>query len=343
MSAASVSSRKFGAHGPLNVSRIGYGAMSLSFYKLTPDSDVDAAESALEDSIVAYIEACAQAGVLAHLDTALIYTGHKTHSEVICGRAIKRVGREKVFLATKGSIDLPTWKNNSSDEGLRAHISASLARLDVDCIDLYYEHRRDTATPVADMVATMKALVAEGKIKHVGMSECTPAELREAAALHPIAAVQIEWSLQSRDVEAALVPACREVGAAIVCYSPLGRGFLAQAFTKRDDLAADDWRLTQPRYSAEHFAENAQRAGGIKALADARGVTPAPLALAWLLAQGDDVFPIPGTKAASRALENLAAGSLALAPAEAAAVAAAVPEADGDRYTNKWGQYDTRM
>jgi len=226
----------------------------------------------------------------------------------LVGKAIKIHGREKFVIATKFGI-LPDRSVSGKEETIRSQLADSLARLDTDYIDLYYMHRMDPDTPIEDTMSVLKSLVEEGKIRYIGLSECTPTELRRAHAVHPITAIQMEWSLQSRDIEEAVVPAARELGVAIVAYSPLGRGFLAElaAFDKLDE---SDWRRTLPRYSGENYEINKKRVERFFELATEKGCTPAQLALAWVHSQGDDVFPIPGTKSSVRIEENARAVSL---------------------------------
>ena len=195
------------------------------------------------------------------------------------------------------------------------------------------------------MARTAASLIASGAVRAWGLSECTPAELRRAHAVCPVAAVQLEWSLHTRDAEAALVPACRELGVAIVAYSPLGRGLLAGKFATRADLADGDWRLKAPRFAEERLAANAAGASALAAAAARHGCTPAQLALAWLLRRGGDVFPIPGATVAARAVENCGAAAVAarLSDADVAAVGDAVPEAAGDRYEGMHGTFNTRL
>jgi len=314
---------------------------STAFYVADPA----AAEPAALEAMVAYVDACKAAGARAFIDTAHVY-GHPSgaHNEALVGKVLARVGREHVFLATKcGIVTQPAFSFDSSDATIRAQLAESLARLGTDRVDLYYQHRVDPSRPMAEVAGTFRALVREGKVLHVGLSECTPAELAAFHAVQPVAAVQLEWSLHTRDAEAALVPACRALGVAVVCYSPLGRGLLAGGVPSREALAPSDWRLAAPRFAPENLAANAAAAQALAALAAKRGATPAQLALAWLLAQGRDVFVIPGSKSAARVAENLAAAALALSPAEVAEAGAAVPEAKGERYTGMVGTFNSRV
>jgi aryl-alcohol dehydrogenase-like predicted oxidoreductase len=208
-----------------------------------------------------------------------------------------------LIIATKFGITVNPSGVSGKEEVIRSQLEDSLARLNTTYIDLYYMHRMDPDTPIEETMEVLKSLVEEGKIKYVGLSECTASELRRAHAVHPITAIQMEWSLQTRDIEAEVVPCARELGVGIVAYSPLGRGFLAQlnAFDGLDDK---DWRRNHPRWSGENYEENKRRVARFFEIATAKGCTPAQLALAWVHAQGDDVFPIPGTKSAARIEEN---------------------------------------
>jgi aryl-alcohol dehydrogenase-like predicted oxidoreductase len=258
-------------------------------------------------------------------------------NEALVGRAI-RGRRGEVVLATKfGNVrggDGAFLRVDGRPEYVRASCDASLKRLGVEVIDLYYQHRVDKATPIEDTVGAMAELVRAGKVRFLGLSEASPATLRRACAVHPITALQTEYSLWSRDVEEAILPACRELGVGFVAYSPLGRGFLTGAFRSPDDLAADDYRHRQPRFTAENLEKNLRLVDAIGAIARARGATPAQVALAWVLARGSDVVPIPGTKRRRYLEENLAALLLRLTVAELAELDAACPPgaAAGARY-----------
>lgn len=245
------------------------------------------------------------------LDTAWIYQsfgagggGNFTNEELV-GKALKIHGREKFVVATKFGIAMGPqgFAASGTEETIRAQLADSLQRLDTDYIDLYYQHRMDPNTPIEDTMRVLKSLVADGKIRYIGLSECTPSELRRAHAVHPITAIQMEWSLQTRDLEEAIIPVARELGVAIVAYSPLGRGFLtaANAF---DSLEEKDWRRTLPRFSGDNAEENKRRAQRFFEIAREKDCTPAQLALAWVHARGEDVFPIPGTKSVKRIEEN---------------------------------------
>jgi len=324
--------------GPLEVPVIGFGAMGCTaFY----NADPAATEAASLAAIAEYVAACAPGK--AFVDTAWIYAHPSgAHNETLVGKAIAAHGRDAFIIATKCGIRAD-FQTDSSEAAVREQLAASLARLGVSCIDLYYQHRADAATPPAALAATMAALIREGSVRHYGLSECTPAELRAAHAVAPVAAVQLELSLQTRDAEAALIPACRELGVGVVAYSPLGRGLLAGAFAARADLAETDWRRRAPRFSEANLATNAAHAAALAALAARHGATPAQLALAWALRRG--ACPIPGSKSAARVRENVAAAALAarLSEAELDEAAAAVPEAVGERYEAMHGTFNLRL
>jgi aryl-alcohol dehydrogenase-like predicted oxidoreductase len=255
------------------------------------------------------------------LDTADMY-GRGANEELV-GKAI--IGRRnEVFLATKFGIvrtDDPTYRGfNGRPEYVRAACDASLKRLKVDHIDLYYQHRVDTSVPIEETVGAMAELVQQGKVRYLGLSEAAPANIRRAHAVHPITALQSEYSLWSRDPEDAVLPTLRELGIGFVPYSPLGRGFLSGQIKSLDDLAPDDFRRRLPRFQGENFARNLQLVDLVNEIAATKGVTPGQLALAWLLAQGDDIVPIPGTKRRAYLEENAAAVSITLTADELARI-----------------------
>lgn len=294
--------------GGLEVSRIGLGAMSMSgFYDMANASD--------EESIRT-IHKALDLGVT-HLDTAEIY-GPYINEELVA-RAIKG-RRNQVVLATK--FGLVSHANggpgvrDSSPANIRTALEGSLKRLGTDHIDLYYQHRVDVNTPIEDTIGTLADLVTEGKIRYIGLSEAGPATIRRAHAVHPIAALQTEYSLWSRDPEQVLLPLLRELGIGFVPYSPLGHGFLTGEIKSMDQLPADDWRQTNPRFTAENFKQNLQIVAQVKAVAAQVEASPAQVALAWLLAQGTDIAPIPGTKRVSRVEENTAADQVVLTAAQ---------------------------
>ena len=267
------------------------------------------------------------------LDTADAY-GPFTN-ETLVGKAI-RDRRAAVTVATKfgfeRNADGTPVGINGRPEYVRQACDASLSRLGVDAIDLYYQHRVDPNVPIEETVGAMAQLVATGKVRHLGLSEAAPATLRRAMAVHPIAALQTEYSLWSRDPEGELLATCRELGIGFVAYSPLGRGFLTGRFRSIDDLEANDWRRQNPRFQGENFQKNLDVVAQVQALARDKGCTPAQLALAWLLAQGDDIVPIPGSTRAERVAENVGAVAVQLAPADLASLAALTPHVAGERY-----------
>jgi len=280
-------------------------------------------------------------------DTAWIYQSfgadgkENVTNEALLGRAIKIHGRDKFIIATKFGI-VPPLSADGSEATIRSQLADSLARLDTDYIDLYYQHRMDPKTPIEETMRVLKSLVEEGKIRYIGLSECTPSELRRAHAVYPITAIQMEWSLQTRSIEAEVVPTARELGVGIVPYSPLGRGLLSATITKKEDLDPKDWRMNLPRFSGDNFEKNVPKAS-FQELASELGATPAQLALAWLHAQGEDVFPIPGTKSSSRIVENAGAVHVKLSGEQVKRVEQAVPEAEGDRYQAMTSTFDARL
>jgi aryl-alcohol dehydrogenase-like predicted oxidoreductase len=269
------------------------------------------------------------------LDTADMYGVGK--NEELVGRAI-RGRRGKVVLATKfGNVRDPDGSYrgiNGRPEYVVAACEASLGRLGVDSIDLYYQHRVDPRTPIEDTVGAMAGLVKQGKVRYLGLSEAAPATLRRAHAVHPISALQTEYSLWSRDPEATILTACRELGVGFVAYSPLGRGFLTGRFRRFEDLAPGDSRRNLPRFQGDNFQRNLDLVVRVQDLARAKRCTPAQLVLAWLLAQGQDIVPIPGTKRRVYLEENLGALGVALTPDDLAAIEQVAPvgAAAGERY-----------
>ncbi len=314
--------RTLGLKGP-TVSALGLGCMGMSdFYGARDD-----AES------VATIHRALDLGVT-FLDTSDAYGPH-TNEELV-GRAIAG-RRDQVVVATKFGIvrdpDDPSARGfDGRPEYVREAAEGSLRRLGVDHIDLYYQHRVDPGVPIEETIGAMAELVAEGKVRYLGMSEAAPETLRRANAVHQITALQTEYSLWSRDPEDEVLPTCRELGIGFVAYSPLGRGFLTGAIQSIDDLDEDDYRRTSPRFQGENFERNLELVATIAQLAADRAVTPAQLALAWVLAQGEDIVPIPGTKRRARLEENAGAVDVQLTDDELRAIADALPEASGARY-----------
>jgi aryl-alcohol dehydrogenase-like predicted oxidoreductase len=250
------------------------------------------------------------------LDTADIYGPHT--NEVLVGKAIKG-RRGKVIVATKfGIVRDPSNPQRRGIDGTPAYVRSSaegsLRRLGIETIDLYYQHRVDRKTPIEETVGAMARLVEEGKVRFLGLSEAAPATIERANKIHPITALQTEYSLWSRDPEPEILPTCRRLGIAFVAYSPLGRGFLTGAFKSPSDFEKGDYRLSSPRFQGENFAHNLELVEKVKKLAAENGITPSQLALAWVLAQGEDIVPIPGTKRRKYIEENAAAAELSLAP-----------------------------
>jgi aryl-alcohol dehydrogenase-like predicted oxidoreductase len=290
--------------GGLDVSRIGLGTMAMSGYYLDPDSSD--AES------IRTIQRALELGVT-HIDTAEIY-GPYINEELV-GRALQG-RRDEVVVATKFGLVSHSGGGpgvlDSSPANIRTAVEGSLERLGTDRIDLYYQHRVDPNTPIEDTVGALAELIAEGKVRHIGLSEAAPATIRRAHTVHPIAALQTEYSLWTRDPMAELLPLLRELGIGFVPYSPLGRGFLTGAICSPEDLADDDWRKTNPRFAPGNFEKKLHIVNEVKTVATELDATPAQIALAWLHAQGDDIAPIPGTKRTSRVEENIAADGIEL-------------------------------
>ncbi len=313
--------RTLGKDGP-QVSALGLGCMGMSEFYGQGD----------EKESIAVIHRALDLGI-DFLDTADMYGSG--HNEQLVGRAIKD-RRDEVVLATKFGIrrvDGVRSVDNTPDY-IRAACDASLQRLGVNHIDLYYMHRRNADVPVAESVGAMGELVSAGKVRYLGLSEVNPGTLREAVSVHPIAALQSEYSLFTRGLEAEILPAARELGVALVAYSPISRGFLSGALPPADELPDDDFRKSMPRNQGENAAHNAALVAEVKEIARQAGVTAAQLALAWVLAQGDDIVPIPGTKRLRYLEENAAAASITLTGEQLAALDRAVPAgaARGGRY-----------
>jgi len=315
--------RRLGRNGP-ELSAVGLGCMGMSAFYGGRDGD----ES------VRTLHRAAELGVT-FFDTADAYANGV--NEELVGRELRRV-RDRVFIATKFAN---TWAPTGERTGIsgkpdyvRSACDASLKRLGVDVIDLLYQHRVDPDTPIEDTVGAMAGLVQAGKVRHLGLSEASAATIRRAHTAHPITALQTEYSLWSREPEAEILPLLRELGIGFVPYSPLGRGFLTGQITSVKDLDKDDWRRTSPRFQGVAFGRNLELVESIRAIAAAKGCTPGQLALAWVLAQGDDVIPIPGTKKVRYLEENVAAADIVLTAADLAAIDKALPAgaATGERY-----------
>ncbi len=328
MADSGIATARLGATGP-EVGVQGLGCMGMSFAYGPSDADESRAtlERALELGVTLY-------------DTADAYGAGENEKFL---SPFFKAHRDEVVIATKFALaippDDPTRRVIRNDAPyIRQAVEASLRRLDVDVIDLYYMHRRDVNVPIEDTVGTMAELVREGKVKHLGLSEVTGGELRAAQAVHPIAAVQSEWSLFSRDIEANVVPAARELGVTLVPYSPLGRGFLTGSFAKAEDLAADDFRRQQPRFTGENATANATLLDPIRKVAEAHGATPGQIALAWVQQQAAvhdlPVIPIPGTRKPTRVEENAGATRIVLSEEELALLDPIAAQVAGDRYAD---------
>ncbi|KAL6660384.1 hypothetical protein ACP70R_001930 [Stipagrostis hirtigluma subsp. patula] len=365
---ASVPRMKLGSQG-LEVSAQGLGCMGMSAFYGPPKPEPD---------MIALIHHAVAAGVT-FLDTSDVYGPHT--NEILLGKALQGGLREKVELATKFGISFADGKREIRGDPayVRAACEGSLKRLGVDCVDLYYQHRIDKRVPIEVTIGELKKLVAEGKIKHIGLSEASASTIRRAHAVHPITAVQLEWSLWSRDVEEDIIPTCRELGIGIVAYSPLGRGFFSSGAKLVDSLSEQDFLLEDiprimknypakllrhkhglrnaslhsaltfgymPRFQPENLDKNVQIFERVKAMATRKGCTPSQLALAWVHHQGNDVCPIPGTTKIENFNQNVGALSVKLTPDEMAELEsyAAAGNVQGDRYpqmANTWKDSET--
>lgn len=310
--------RPLGSQG-LRSSAQGLGCMGMSFGYLDKTGNMGSEQESL-----ATLEEALALGAT-HLDTSDAYGPHTNEqllSKVLKGR------RDKFMVATKFGIQIKDGNMcvNGSPQYVRQAVEASLQRLGIDTIDLYYLHRVDPKTPIEETVKAMSELVKEGKIRYLGLSEVSPEDLRKAHAVHPITAVQLEWSLWTRDAERDVVPVCRELGIGIVAYSPLGRGFLTGQISSPDDLSENDRRRSAPRFAKENFDKNMALVEKVKQIAARHNATAGQLALAWVHAQGEDVFPIPGTKRVKYLRENVAAFNIKLTPEELKEIDDVFPE-----------------
>jgi aryl-alcohol dehydrogenase-like predicted oxidoreductase len=317
-----VQERMVGLQG-LVTSAIGLGCMGMSEFYGSRD----------DDESIATIHRALEFGVTL-LDTADMY-GPYTNEQLV-GHAIAG-RREEVVLATKFGIvrdpnDPMVRGFNGRPEYVKESCDGSLRRLGVDHIDLYYQHRVDPRTPIEETVGAMGELVEAGKVRFIGLSEAGPETIRRAHEVHPLSAVQSEYSLWSRDIEDEVIPALRELGIGLVAYSPLGRGFLSGSIKSMDDLADDDYRRFSPRFREENFGKNLELVSRIEEIAAEKGVTPSQLALAWVLHQGEDIVPIPGTKRRKYLEENVRAVEVELSPEDLERLANALPEPAGLRY-----------
>ncbi|CAN6248128.1 unnamed protein product [Urochloa humidicola] len=326
---------KLGSQG-LEVSAQGLGCMGMSAFYGPPKPEPD---------MIKLIHHAVATGVT-FLDTSDIYGPHT--NEILLGKALQGGVREKVELATKFGVSFADGKREIRGDPayVRTACEGSLKRLGIDCVDLYYQHRIDKRVPIEVTMGELKKLVEEGKIKYIGLSEASASTIRRAHAVHPITAVQLEWSLWSRDAEEDIIPTCRELGIGIVAYSPLGRGFLSSGAKLVNSLSDQDFRKHMPRFQPENLDKNAQIFERVNAMAARKGCTPSQLALAWVHHQGNDVCPIPGTTKIENFNQNVGALSVKLTPDEMAELEsyAAVGQVVGDRYpqmANTWKDSET--
>ncbi|KAK9725860.1 hypothetical protein RND81_05G174400 [Saponaria officinalis] len=321
--ASSVRRIKLGSQG-LEVSAQGLGCMGMSAFYGPPKP---------EQEMVELIQHAINSGIT-FLDTSDVYGPHT--NEILLGKAMKGGWREKVQLATKFGVvnEDGNMIIKGDPQYARAACEASLKRLDVDYIDLYYQHRIDTNVPIEVTIGELKKLVEEGKIKYIGLSEASASTIRRAHAVHPITAVQLEWSLWTRDAEEDIIPTCRELGIGIVAYSPLGRGFLSSGPNMKETMSKDDYRQQMPRFKQENMEHNKLIYERVNEIATRKGCTPGQLALAWVHHQGDDVCPIPGTTKIENLNQNIGALSVKLTSEETAELESLASDGfvKGDRY-----------
>ncbi|CDP10297.1 unnamed protein product [Coffea canephora] len=321
---------KLGSQG-LVVSAQGLGCMGMSAFYGAPKPEPD---------MIKLIHHAISRGIT-HLDTSDLYGPHT--NEILIGKALKEGIRAKVELATKFAVNLQDGKFDVRGDPayVRASCEASLKRLDVDCIDLYYQHRIDTRVPIEVTIGELKKLVEEGKIKYIGLSEASASTIRRAHAVHPITAVQLEWSLWTRDVEEEIIPTCRELGIGIVAYSPLGRGFFSSGPKLVENFTEGDARKNMPRFQAENLEHNKNLYEQVNGIASRKGCTPSQLALAWVHHQGKDVCPIPGTTKIENLNQNIGALSVKLSAEDMAELESIASAIKGERYASVAGTWKT--
>jgi aryl-alcohol dehydrogenase-like predicted oxidoreductase len=322
--------------GPLSVSALGLGCMGMAGTAAAMYGPVDRAEA------IATIHHALDIGIN-FFDTAEVY-GPFANEELLAQALAGR--RRQAVIATKFGFRIENGRMvgvNSQPAHIRAVCEASLKRLNTDVIDLFYQHRVDPAVPIEDVIGTLAALVQEGKIRAIGLSECSAATLRRACAVAQVAALQSEWSLWERGVEDDIAPTARELGVAFVPFSPLGRGFLTGSVPRAEDLPEGDYRKTDPRYQGTNYDANMAAVAVVKAIAAAHATSPAQVAIAWLLAKGPDVIPIPGCKRRTTLVDTAGAAALHLNPADIAALDAALPHTAGDRYGSRIAMAMSRL
>lgn len=321
---------KLGSQG-LEVSAQGLGCMGMSAFYGPPKPEAD---------MIALIHHAVSSGVT-FLDTSDVYGPHT--NEILLGKALKGQLRDSVELATKFGISSVDGKREIRGDPayVRAACEASLNRLGVDYIDLYYQHRIDTRIPIEVTIGELKKLVEQGKVKYIGLSEASASTIRRAHAVHPLTCVQLEWSLWSRDVEEEVIPTCRELGIGIVAYSPLGRGFFSSGSKLVDNLTDQDFRKNHPRFQPDNLEHNKQLYERVNEIATRKGCTPSQLALAWVHHQGNDVCPIPGTTKIENLNQNLGALSVKLTPEDMAELESIASKVKGERYPHGFPSYYT--